>query len=571
MDTQRSGTSSARVRPLRPGQELPPAPATGPAVPEIEALNGVRNLLGTAARVVGSVPSVAGAAGRLVGELGRVVAGSSELEPARRDKRFADPTWTENPAYHRLMQGYLAACRAVGEVVAEADLPDWRDRERAKFLATLVTSTLAPTNTLANPAALKRALETGGGSLRRGLRNLVSDVRHNNGLPTQVDRSKFRVGQEVAVTPGAVVYRDEVLELLQYQPTTTQVRRTPLVVVPPQINKYYFMDLAPGRSLIEYAVGEGQQTFAISWRNPTKVQRDWDLDTYGRSILAALDAVMEITKSDQVNLFGLCAGGITAATVLNHLADVGDDRVRSISFGVTLLDWGAQAPIGMLSAKPLIGFADWRSRSVGVLDARSLGSVFTWMRPDDLVWNYWVNNYLLGKEPPSFDILAWNSDGTNLPAALHSQFLDMFARNTLTKPGELTVLGSPVDLKQVKVDAFITGGTTDHLTPWNGCYASATLLGGRSTFVLTNTGHIQTLVCPPGNPKSRYWTGPDPHGIDATTWRDQATEHEGTWWEHWAGWIGERSGPLRRAPARPGNKEHPSLGDAPGTYVLAQA
>ncbi|MDT7698804.1 MAG: poly[(R)-3-hydroxyalkanoate] polymerase subunit PhaC [Pseudonocardiales bacterium] len=566
METQRSGTSSARVRPLRPGQEPPPESAAQP-----QALEGVRSLLGTAGKVVGNVPSVAGAAGRLAGELGRVAVGRSEIEPGRRDRRFADPTWTENPAYHRLMQAYLATCQAVGDVVSAADLPDWRDRERAKFLATVITSTLSPTNTLANPVALKRALETGGGSLRRGLRNLVSDVRRNGGLPTQVDRSKFRVGEDLAVTPGAVVYRDEVLELIQYQPSTTQVRQIPLVVVPPQINKYYFMDLAPGRSLIEYAVDQGQQAFAISWRNPTKAQRDWDLDTYGRAILSALDAVSEITHSEQVNLFGLCAGGITTASVLNHLADVGDDRVRSVSFGVTLLDWGAEAPIGMLAAGPIVGLADFRSRQVGILDARSLASIFTWMRPDDLVWNYWVNNYLLGKEPPSFDILAWNADGTNLPAALHHQFLDVFVRNSMTRPGELTVLGSPVDLKQVKVDAFITGGTTDHLTPWNGCYASATLLGGQSTFVLTNTGHIQTLVCPPGNPKSRYWTGPDPHGIDATTWRDQATEHEGTWWEHWAGWIGERSGPLKRAPARPGSKEHPSLGDAPGTYVLAQA
>ncbi|MCW0215131.1 MAG: alpha/beta fold hydrolase [Pseudonocardia sp.] len=561
----RSGTTPARIRPLRPEQE--PAPTPGG---ETE-IGGVRGLLGTAARLVGSVPAVAGATGRFVNELGRVVVGTSEVAPGKRDKRFADTTWTENPAYRRMMQGYLAACRAVGEVVEEADLPDWRDRERARFIATLVTSTLAPTNTLANPAALKRALETGGGSLRQGLRNLVSDVRHNKAMPSQVDRSRFKVGEDLAVTPGAVVYRDEVLELLQYRPTTNQVRRIPLVVVPPQINKYYFMDLAPGRSLIEYAVGQGQQTFAISWRNPTKVQRDWDLDTYCRSILAALDAIAEITKSDQANLFGLCAGGITAATVLNHLADKGEDRVRSVSFGVTLLDWGARAQIGMLSAKPVIGLADWRSRSTGVLDARTLSQVFTWMRPDDLVWSYWVNNYLLGNDPPSFDILAWNSDGTNLPAALHHQFLDVFSRNTLARRGELTVLGSPVDLKQVTVDAFITGGTTDHLTPWNGCYASATLLGGDSTFVLTNTGHIQTLVCPPGNPKSRYWTGPDPHGIDADTWREQAEEHEGTWWEHWAGWIAERSGPLKRAPARPGSTGHPSLGDAPGTYVHAQA
>jgi len=362
-----------------------------------------------------------------------------------------------------------------------------------------------------------------------------------------------------------------VLELLQYTPATAQVRQIPVVVVPPQINKFYFMDIAPGRSLIEYAVSKGQQVFAISWRNPTTEQRDWDLDTYGTAILAALDAVRAVTRCEQVNLFGLCAGGITTSTVLNHLFATGDgDRVRTVSFGVTLLDWSAKAPVGMLSVPALIRFATWRSRRAGVLDGPSLASVFTWMRPNDLVWNYAVNNWLLGEDPPSFDILAWNADATNLPGALHGQFLEIFERNALTHPGDLTVLGSPVDLGQVTTESYVTGGTTDHLTPWNGCYASARLLGGPSTFVLTNSGHIQTLVSPPGNKKSRYWTGPDPTG-DADAWRAAATEHEGTWWEHWAGWIDERSGPLKKAPAALGSKAHPPLVAAPGTYVMAQA
>ncbi len=518
-----------------------------------------------------AVPTVLGAGARLVGELAKVVVGRSEVAPARGDRRFADPTWTENPVYRRLMQGYLATSGAVDELVEGIDLADWRDRERARFVATLLTSTLAPTNTLVgNPAAIKRAFETGGASLGRGVRNAVHDVRHNGGMPRQVDRDAFTVGRDLAATPGAVVYRDDVLELLQYRPSTDQVRRIPVVVVPPQINKFYFMDLAPGRSLIEFAVGQGQQVFAISWRNPTSTQRDWNLDTYAAAIIAALDAIAAITRSEQVNVFGLCAGGITTSTVLNHLAATGDDRVRSASFGVTLLDWSAPAPVGMLSAPALLKLARWRSGKAGVLDSRSLGSVFTWMRPNDLVWNYVVSNYLLGDGPPAFDILAWNADGTNLPAGLHRQFLDVFEDNSLTDPGAMTVLGSPVDLSRVTVDAYVTGGTTDHLTPWNGCFASARLLGGTSTFVLANTGHIQTLVCPPGNPKSRYWTGPEPTG-DPQAWRAAATEHTGTWWEHWAGWIDSRSGPHKKAPAQLGNRTHPTLADAPGTYVLTQA
>ena len=528
-------------------------------------------LLGTAARLFSNVPAVARAGTKLAGELARVALGRSDVEAERRDWRFKDPTWTSNSGYHRLMQGYLATCQALGELAERADLPDWRQREQARFLVTMLTSALAPTNTLlGNPAALKVALETGGGSLVAGARNFVSDLRHNGGLPSQVDRSEFVVGKDVAVTPGAVVYRNEVLELLQYRPQTTSVHPIPVVVVPPQINKYYFMDLSPARSLTEYALQQGLQFFAISWRNPRKEQRDWDLDTYGQAIISALDAVQEITASDQVNLFGLCAGGITTATVLNHLAAVGDDRVRSVSFGVTLLDMSVPAQVGMLMNKRLLRLASWRSRQTGVLDGQSLASIFTWMRPNDLVWNYWVNDYLMGKKPAPFDILAWNADKTNLPAALHGQFLDMFADNLMARPGAMTVLGSPVDLSRIKVDAYVTGGTTDHLTPWRGCYRSAQLLGGDATFVLANTGHIQTLICPPNNPRSRYWVGPEP-GPDADAWKAGADERTGSWWEHWAEWITPRSGAAKPAPTELGNDAHPVLGDAPGTYVHQQA
>ncbi len=558
---------------VQSARSLDPPPAAEESVESGEDAGTLKvgALLGTAVRLVTQVPAVARAGGRLAGELTRVGIGRSELAAPRGDWRFTDPTWTENPGYLRLMQGYLAVGEALDEIVENADLSDWRQRERAKFLVTMVTSALAPTNTLlGNPAALKRALETGGGSLRLGARNYLSDLRHNGGLPSQVDRSQFVVGTDLAVTPGAVVYRDEVLELLQYRPATQSVHAVPVVVVPPQINKYYFMDLAPGRSLIEYAVGQGLQVFAISWRNPTKENRDWNLDTYGASIIAALDAIQQITRSEQVSVFGLCAGGITTATVLNHLAATGDDRIRTASFGVTLLDWSVPAQIGMMASRPLLRAAKWRSRSSGVLDGQSLAAVFTWMRPNDLVWNYWVNNYLLGKSPPAFDILAWNADKTNLPGALHAQFLEIFEHNSLARAGAMTVLGSPVDLSQVKVDTYVTGGTTDHLTPWRGCYRSAALLGGESTFVLANTGHIQTLVCPPGKAKSRYWTGPDP-GPDPDAWRASAQECIGTWWEHWAGWMVDRAGARKTAPKTLGSRAHPVLDDAPGSYVLAEA
>jgi polyhydroxyalkanoate synthase len=500
----------------------------------------------------------------------KIVLGRSTVEPAKGDHRFADPSWTENPGYRRIKQGYLAWSGAVDSVV-EAARVDWRTRERARFAAGILTSSLAPTNTLpGNPAALKRAIETGGGSLLTGTRQWVDDLLHNGGMPKQVDRSSFTVGENMATTPGAVVYRNEVFELLQYQPTTPTVRERPVLLVPPPINKYYFLDLAPGRSFIEHAVGKGIQFFVISWRNPKKEHAAWDLDSYAGAVLDALDATLEITGADSVNALGMCAGGIVTSTVLSHLAANGDSRVNSVSFGVTLLDWDCQAMVGAFQSQGLLSVARRRSRSAGVLDARSLGAVFTWMRPNELVWNYWVNNYLMGKKPPAFDILAWNDDKTNLPGALHSQFLDIFQGNLLAKPGGITVLGTPVDLSSIKIDNYVTGGLSDHLTPWDGCYQATQLLPGESTFVLSPTGHIQTQVSPPGNPKSHYFVGGDP-GPDPHEWRASAERRQGTWWDHWAEWVTARSGDEQPAPKTLGSQRNAVLGAAPGTYVLEQA
>jgi polyhydroxyalkanoate synthase subunit PhaC len=534
--------------------------ASGPVViPELLAA-GVR-----AIRHGGTVRSSL----RLTRELARIARGGSEIAPERGDWRFRDPTWRENPAYRRLMQSYLAWSAEVQEVIDDASL-SWRDTERARFLATLVTTALAPTNTLAgNPEAIKRLVETGGASLARGARNAVHDIRHNGGMPSTVNPGAFVVGENMAATPGSVVYRDEVCEVIQYAPSTPHVRARPVVMVAPQINKYYFMDLAPGRSFIEHAVARGLQFFVISWRNPSAAQRTWDFETYAEAVLRVIDVAREITSSDDVNLLSLCAGGILSTTVLNHLAATGDERIRSASFGVTLLDFEVPAPIGMFDAPPLLSLARLRSREKGVLDGRSLGAVFTWMRPNDLVWNYWVNNYLLGNDPPTFDILAWNADGTNLPQALHHQFLSIFSDNTLATPDQMTVLGTPVDLSRITVDTYVTGATTDHLTPWRGCYQTTQLLSGESTFVLSNAGHIASLINPPGNPKAHYFAGPEPVG-DPDSWYAAAERQSGTWWEHWADWVGERSGEERSAPSNTGSRRHPNVEPAPGSYVRNQ-
>ncbi len=526
--------------------------------------------VGAAARSLASAARHSRGIGRRGAGLGiesaKVIAGRSNVSPEKGDWRFKDETWQENPAYRRLMQLYLAWASTIMEGVEDADL-DWRDGQRARFAAEVLTTALAPTNSLlGNPAALKRVFETGGMSLARGARNVVKDVRTNRGMPSTVDRGALTVGTDLAATPGAVVYRDEVCEVLQYKPATGTVWSRPVLLVPPQISKYYFMDLAPGRSFVEHAVAQGLQLFVISWRNVTREQSDWGLDTYAEAIERVIDVVREVSGSDDVNLLALCAGGILSSTVLSHFAATGDTRVRSASFGVTLLDFDVPAPIGMFQIAPLLALVRRRSSHAGILDGASLGTVFTWLRPNDLVWNYWVNNYLMGKDPPVFDILAWNADSTNLPGRLHGEFLDVMQNNLLTKPGELTVLGTGVDLSKVTLDTYVTGATTDHLTPWKGCYQTTQLLGGRSRFILSNAGHIASLINPPGNPKAHFFAGPEPEG-DPDSWFERAERRQGTWWEDWASWVTERSGEERDAPAKLGSRVHKPAEPAPGTYV----
>jgi len=513
--------------------------------------------------------SAAARAGVSLGaELVRIGLGRSELAPQRGDNRFRDPAWQENLYFRRLLQTYLAWCRAVDVLVDSFEQDDWRQAAKARFLLGILTSAAAPTNFLAaNPAALKRALDTGGSSLVRGTRNWATDVATNGGMPSMVKHGSLKVGEHLALTPGAVVSRDEVAELLQYAPTTDEVYERPTLVVPPPIGRYYFLDLAPGRSFVEYAAGRGVQTFMLSWRNPTSEQAAWDLDTYAARIDTAIREVRDLTGADGVNIVSFCAGGIMTAGVLSRLAATGESPVHSVAFAVTLLDFGLTAPIGAFSSARLLALARWNSRRGGVITARNMGSVFSWMRPDDLVWNYWVNNYLLGNDPPEFDILSWNADGTNVPAKLHGQFLDIFENNPLIAREGMTCLGSPIDLGSITVPAFVAGAVNDHLTPWRGTYRTVQLLGGETTFVLSNAGHIASLVNPPGNPRASYFTGATDPAQSADEWLEGAEQRVGSWWEAWAEWNTARSGRLVPAPSGLGGGAHQVLAPAPGSYV----
>ena len=530
-------------------------------------------LLGAAGDTLLQGRSVARAGVGLTMGLSRVALGRSEVAPARGDWRFKDPTWTTNPLYKRVAQGYLAACEAVEQILYDMQAAnDTHRADRARFAMGILTSAAAPTNTLwGNPAAIKKTFETGGANLYRGFRNFVDDLRHNGGMPSMARRGALRVGEDMAVTPGQVVEKDEYAELLQYAPSTATVRELPMLVVPPPIGRFYFLDLRPGRSFVEYSASRGLQTFLLSWCNPGPKQADWDIDTYAQRIASAIDTVREIARSDEVNLIGFCAGGILQTAVLNHLAALGDERVHSASYAVTLLDFGQPAPIGAFSSPRLLSLARWNSSRRGVISAQAMSRVFTWMRPNDLVWNYWVNNYLMGEDPPVFDILSWNADGTNLPAALHRQFLNIFEHNPLPTPGAWESLGTPIDLGSIKVPQYVVGAIADHLTPWKGTYRTTQLLGGDSTFVLSNAGHIASLVNPPGNPKASYFTGPTDADASPNEWLDGAAQQSGSWWEHWADWALERSGAEKAAPKKLGSRRNPAREPAPGSYVLERS
>ena len=490
-------------------EDVADAVEAGEVLAGFSLADAVRSLWSVARRS----PGLGRRAASLAAETTKILVGTDGVAPAKSDWRFRDDTWKENPAYRRLMQTYLTGCAALEEAVEAADI-DWRDKERARFAAAILSSTVSPTNTLlGNPAAVKRAYETAGVSLLRGTRNFVKDVRSNRGMPSTVDRNAFTVGENLAATLGAVVYRDDICEVLQYAPTTGTVRSRPVLLVPPQISKFSSWTSPPGAVSVEHAVAQGLQFFVISWRNVTADQSGRGLDTYAKAIERALDVVRNVARSDDANLVSLCAGGITTATLLNHLASTGDTRVHRASFGVTLLDFDVPAPLGMFRMAPLLALARKRSSRSGVLDAASLSAIFSWMRPDDLVWNYWVNDSSSwATTPPAFDILAWNADPTNLAAQLHEDFLEIMQKNLLATKGELEVLGTPIDLEKVTIDTYVTGATTDHLTPWRGCYQTTQLMSGRSRFVLSNAGHIASLINPPGQSQGTLLCRPGAEG-----------------------------------------------------------
>ena len=503
----------------------------------------------------------------LAGELASIAAGRSAIAPGRKDRRFADPAWSSNPLLARAAAAYLAWAGTAESLLADAEL-DWRDNERMRFVLSNLIDAAAPSNSpLISPVAWKALIDTGGGSALRGLRSLLSDLSSPPRVPTMVAPDAFEVGRDLAVTPGAVVARSEICELIHYAPALPSVYRYPVVIVPPMINKYYITDLSPGRSMIEYLVGQGHQVFVVSWRNPDARHRDWNLDSYGAAIVGALDAARAICAAPRASVLALCSGGIATSMVAAHLAVAGRlEQLATIGLGVTVLDQAQAGTAGAMIDRRTAALATAASWSRGYLDGRTLAEVFAWLRPGDLIWNYWVNNYLEGKRPPPFDILYWNADTTRLPAAVHRDFIEIALTNALTKPDEATMLGSPVDLSKVGTDAYVIAGIADHLCPWQSCYRTTQLLGGRSRFVLSTSGHIASMVNPPGNPKATFQTAAG-NPSEPRDWLRAAQTVPGSWWPDYSSWLAERSGGQRDRPEGLGGAGFRPMEAAPGSYV----
>ena len=503
----------------------------------------------------------------LAEELTKIALGKSDIAFDKRDKRFADDAWQNVPYFKLLGQSYRLFEMWMDRMYQQAD-GTWQNKARARFAADVITAAVAPTNYLGtNPEAMKKAFETGGLSLMRGAQNMLHDMA-KGGMPSMIDRKQFTVGTDIGATPGAVVYRDEMFELLQYTPTTPKVRTIPVLMIPPQINRHYVMDLSPGRSLVEFAVSRGIQVFMVVWRNPSPQRGDgkWGLDEYLAAEERANEVVKKITRSDKINLLGLCAGGITLSYVLAHYAAIGDESANSATFVVTMLTGDKPNVVGMLDTGQARTILEQAAAKNEIVPGTALRSLFAMLRPNDLVFNYLVSGWLKGESPAPFDVLAWNDDATRTTAKFARDSSEL-AMDGWDGPGP-TLLGVQTDFSKVTCDSYHVGGYTDHITAWRACYDTAHLVGGADKeMTLIRSGHIQSVVYPADSDRYDRWYGP-PTPTDPDEWIKTAAVEKGSWWGPWTEWLIARSGSEKAARATLGNRQYPPLGPAPGTYVL---
>jgi polyhydroxyalkanoate synthase len=500
-------------------------------------------------------------------EFARIARGRSSIEPPRGDFRFTHPVWAKNPYYRRVMQAYIAWRTSLYKLLQASDaLED--DKERAEFFLMQLTEALAPTNRLTgNPGFLDTAVKTRGKSLLRGVRNFASDVLHNGGMPKQVDDRPFKLGKTLATSDGFVVYRSPMFELIQYVPKTETVYPEPVLLAPPQINKYYIVDLAPDKSFVRFCVERGLQFFVMSWRNPTtSEQGQWGFDSYVDAVREALDVVREISESRSVHVMGACAAGITSTALMGYLWEKGEQhKVASLTLLVTILDTKVRTLWGLFAVPPAMRAAAAHSRRKGIVSGHTLARAFSWLRPSDLVWGFVANNYLMGKMPPAFDFLYWNSDSTRVAGNFHADLIELFNTNSL-KQNEMRTLDTDIDASKVDCDSFVVDGIRDHIVPWRACYSTTQILGGDMEFILASSGHIQSVVSMPGKRKSRYFSNKN-YVKNPDEWLESAETHKGSWWPRWVEWAGERSGTKKAAPRWLGNDKYRPGDRAPGRYV----
>ncbi|HEY6821588.1 MAG TPA: class I poly(R)-hydroxyalkanoic acid synthase [Burkholderiales bacterium] len=490
----------------------------------------------------------------------------SVAAPQPGDRRFAAAQWRDNPYFDYLRQSYLLAGEFIEELVEVSDL-EARAKERMRFAARQWVDALSPANFAAtNPQFVEQALQTRGESITKGLANLLADVQ--KGRISQTDEAAFEVGRNVATTSGAVIYENDLIQLIQYSAIAPRVAARPLVMVPPCINKFYILDLQPENSLVRYALENGQDVFMISWRNigPELGHLTWD-DYLEKGVFQALRVAREVARADKVNALGFCVGGTLLGAALAVLAAKGEGLVASATFLTTMLDFTEAGPLGVFIDEAGIAAREAAIGRGGVMSGKELDFVFSSLRANDLVWPYVVHNYLLGQRPPAFDLLHWNSDGTNLPGPMFCYYLrNTYLENRLREPGALTNCGQSVDLAKVTLPSFVFCTREDHIVPWRSAYRSVNLLRGERTFVLGASGHIAGVVNPPSRKRRSHWTG-DELPQDPEAWLSGAREEAGSWWPRWIAWLSQYNGGTRPAPASLGGVQYPEIEPAPGRYV----
>ncbi len=492
------------------------------------------------------------------------------IEPEDGDRRFRHAGWDDNPAFDVIKQAYLLTARAWVDLVKDFDGLDERTQQKLAFSIGQMADALSPSNfALTNPEVLQVTAETGGKNLIDGMGNLISDLADGDGqldIKT-TDHEAFEVGVNLAVTPGKVVYQNDLMQLIQYAASTEQVYRTPLLIMPPWMNKYYIMDLRPGNSMVEWLVNQGHTVFMVSWVNPDERLADKSFEDYMlEGPIAALDAIEKATGERRVNVVGYCLGGILLSATAAWMKAKGDDRINSATYLTTMVDFCDTGEVSLFIDEAGLDTIENRINERGYLDGKLVDATFRTLRANDLVWSFFVNSYLLGQSPKPFDILYWNADSTNMPAATHTFFMrNMYLHNRLRESGGITLAGVPIDVSRVDTPSYVLSTKEDHITPWKTGYASAKLFAGPVTFVLGASGHIAGVINPPEKEKYGYWTN-EAFPAEADAWFADASEHSGSWWPHWMQWLQPFAG--ERVPARaPGEGELTPIEDAPGSYV----